>query len=148
MTETLTSKTLAELTTQIVSAYVAHHPVRSVDVPAVIDAVAKRMAALAAEELTEAPPPKPEPAVSVRSSVSREHLTCLVCRQRVKTLRRHLAAAHGLTPAGYREMFELARDYPMVAPAYAERRAEIARRSGLGGPPRAPAGGRRTRRSA
>ncbi|MBD0274408.1 MAG: MucR family transcriptional regulator [Acetobacteraceae bacterium] len=134
--EPLDLKALAEMTTQIVSAYVSHHPLRSSDVPALIGAVANRMASLANED-KEAPPPKPEPAVAVRRSVERDSLVCLVCGKRMKTLRRHLAAAHGLTPAAYREMFGLPRDYPVVAPAYAERRADIARRSGLGGPPKA-----------
>ena len=54
------------------------------------------------------------------------------------TLKRHLRVAHGLTPAAYREAFGLKDDYPLVAPAYAERRAAIARQFGLGGPRRAP----------
>jgi predicted transcriptional regulator len=63
---------------------------------------------------------------------------CLVCGQRVTALKRHLSVAHGLMPAEYREAFGLRRDYPLVAPAYAARRADIARQVGLGGPRRAP----------
>jgi predicted transcriptional regulator len=133
--------TLAELTAAIVAAYVAHHPVRAADVHTLIEAVAGRLAALAAAETASpaaAAAAKPEPAVPVRRSVTPEHLVCLVCGQRGTTLKRHLSVAHGLTPAAYREAFELKRDYPLVAPAYAARRAAIARQFGLGGPRRAP----------
>ena len=60
-----------------------------------------------------------------------------MCGKRVATLKRHLRVVHGLTPAEYREAFGLRRDYPLVAPAYGERRADIARQVGLGGPRRA-----------
>ena len=142
MPEPVDATTLAELTTAIVAAYVAHHPVRAADVHTLIEAVAGRLAALAAAETASpAAAAKPEPAVPVRRSVTPEHLVCLVCGQRVTTLKRHLRVAHGLTPAEYREAFGLKRDYPLVAPAYAARRSEIARQFGLGlgGPRRAPA---------
>jgi predicted transcriptional regulator len=130
--EPLDAGTLATLTAAIVAAYLTHHPVAVADVPALIDAVAQPLTRLAPEAGEVAAPARREPAVPVRRSVTPEQLTCLVCGRRVSTLRRHLQAAHGLTPAGYREAFGLKRDYPMVAPAHAARRAEVARRSGLG----------------
>lgn len=137
MHEALDAKTLAELTTEIVAAYVAHHTVATAEIPALIDAVAACLARLAPEDEAAAPA-RPKPAVPVRRSVTPEHLVCLECGKRVRILRRHLDAAHGLTPAEYRAAFGLKRDYPLVAPAYAARRAEIARQFGLGGPRRAP----------
>jgi predicted transcriptional regulator len=130
----LDAGTLAALTAAIVAAYVAHHPVAAADVATLIDAVARRLTQLAPEESAAAaqPPARREPAVPVRRSVTPEHLTCLACGRRITTLKRHLQAAHGLTPAGYRAAFGLTGDYPMVAPAHAARRAEVARRSGLG----------------
>jgi predicted transcriptional regulator len=138
--EPLDAGTLTELTAAIVAAYVTHHPVAAADVPALIDAVARRLVRLAPEEgVAAAPAPtRREPVVPVRRSVTPEHLVCLVCGQRATTLKRHLRVAHGLTPAAYREAFGLKRDYPLVAPAYAERRAAIARQFGLGGSRRAP----------
>jgi predicted transcriptional regulator len=70
--------------------------------------------------------------VPVRRSIAPDRLTCLVCGKIQKTLKRHLAVAHDLTPAAYRELFELKPDYPMAAPSYAQERAELARRIGLG----------------
>jgi predicted transcriptional regulator len=136
--EPVDRKTLAELTTAIVAAYVAHHTVARAEIPALIDTVATRLARLGIEGKEAAPPTRPEPAVPVRRSVTPEQLVCLVCGQRLATLKRHLRVVHGLTPAAYREAFGLGRDYPLVAPAYAARRAEIARQFGLGGPRRAP----------
>lgn len=129
---------LAEMTAEIVSAYVSNNPVPVSEVSNVISSVAKNLSALAVEQ-PEAAPPKPEPAVPIRRSVSRDQITCLVCGGKHKVLKRHLAVAHQLTPAEYRELFGLKRDYPMAAPSYVQERAEIARRIGLGRPRRAPA---------
>ncbi|WP_425286920.1 MucR family transcriptional regulator [Microvirga vignae] len=42
-----------------------------------------------------------------------------------KSLKRHVGKL-GLTPEGYRAKCGLPKDYPMVAPAYAARRSELA----------------------
>jgi predicted transcriptional regulator len=52
-----------------------------------------------------------------------------------KSLRRHLSK-HGLTPEDYRKRYGLKPDYPMVAPAYAEQRREMAKKIGLGRKPK------------
>lgn len=121
--------TIPGLTTDIVVAYLGHHAIAAADVGRLVTTVAQELNGLGqAPE----PPAGPEPAVPVRQSVKRDHLVCLVCGMLFKSLRRHLQSAHGLTPVAYRQMFELARDYPMVAAASTEQRAAIARRSGLG----------------
>jgi predicted transcriptional regulator len=50
----------------------------------------------------------------------------------LKTLKRHLRSAYDLTPEQYRARWNLPADYPMVAPGYARRRAQLARAHGLG----------------
>jgi MucR family transcriptional regulator, transcriptional regulator of exopolysaccharide biosynthesis len=89
---------------------------------------------------------KPQPAVSVRRSVRPDHLVCLVCGQRQKTLKRHLAVRHELTPAEYRERFGLKPDYPMTAPNYTQQRREVALATGLGRPKESKQQGRKGRR--
>ena len=144
MSEQLEQTTLAELTAEIVSAYVAHNSVEVSDVSQLIGSVAGRLAGLEAEEAESvAAAQKPEPAVPVRRSIAKDHLICLVCGQSQKLLRRHLTTAHDLTPADYREMFGLKVDYPMITPAYKALRSEIAKKIGLGRPKKAPA--RRTK---
>ena len=132
MADILDHSKLAELTAEIVSAYVSNNQIAVSDVSSVISSVAENLGALANEEPAAAP--KPEPAVPVRRSVSRDQITCLVCGGKHKVLKRHLAVAHQLSPAEYRELFGLKRDYPMAAPSYVQERAEIAKRIGLGRP--------------
>jgi predicted transcriptional regulator len=131
--EDLDHAKLVELTAEIVSAYVSNNPLSVSEVSNVIMSVAANLSSLASEP-AESAPARPEPAVAVRRSVSRDQITCLVCGGKHKVLKRHLAVAHQLTPAEYRERYGLKRDYPMAAPSYVQERAEIAKRIGLGRP--------------
>jgi predicted transcriptional regulator len=150
--------TLRGLTTEIVIAYLRNHAMAAADVPVLVATIARELGGLGREPEK---PAQPEPVVSLRRSVQRDHLVCLICGKKLKSLRRHLTVVHHLTPAGYRETFGLRRDYPIVAPAYAEQRSEVARRAGLGrrsqlepapapqeGAPPEPRRGRRTTRKA
>jgi predicted transcriptional regulator len=122
-------RSVPKLTTEIVVAYVTRNTIAPAELGDLIDAVGQALEALGREE---AEPPKPEPAVSVRRSIQEDHLVCLACGKRQRTLRRHLDAVHQLTPEAYRELFGLKPDYPMVAPAYSRQRSEMAKRAGLG----------------
>ena len=80
------------------------------------------------------------PAVTARKSLaSRDRIISLIDGKPYATLKRHLSS-HGLTPAQYRERYGLKADYPMVAPAYAEKRRALAKKIGLG---RKPGAGRK-----
>ncbi len=131
MDEQFGTRACLEMTTRIVVAYVSHNPVGMSDLPSVISSVAGGFAALSAKAGGSSTA-KPKPVVPVRRSVSMNHITCLACGKRHKMLRRHLTAAHGLTPSAYRAMFRLEARYPMTAPNYARLRSEIAKRIGLG----------------
>jgi predicted transcriptional regulator len=120
---------LARLTTEIVVAYVTRNTIAPADLGDLLGAVGQALGALGREEPE---PAKPEPAVPVRRSVQDDHLVCLVCGARHRTLRRHLDAAHQLTPEAYREQFGLRSDYPMAAPGYSRQRSEMAKQGGLG----------------
>ena len=73
-----------------------------------------------------------KPAVPIRKSVTAEYIVCLEDGRKLKMLKRHLSATYGMTPDQYRARWNLPADYPMVAPAYAEKRSDLARASGLG----------------
>jgi predicted transcriptional regulator len=91
---------VAELTADIVAAYVSNHKMGVQDVPNVINVVGIELASLG----TQAKPTvqeKLEPAVSVRRSVRPDHLVCLICGKKQKLLKRHLATEHELTPSQY-----------------------------------------------
>jgi predicted transcriptional regulator len=133
------SETLITLTSDIVAAHVSNNNVGVDEVPALIQNVYGALASLGAAPQVEA---KPEPAVSVRSSVKNDHIVCLEDGKKMKMLKRHLMTDHGLTPAEYRARWGLPADYPMVAPDYAEKRRALAKEIGLGRKP----GQRRGRR--
>ena len=82
--------------------------------------------------------------MSVRASVKQDHLVCLEDGKKMKMLKRHLMTDHGMTPEEYRARWNLPSDYPMVAPNYAEKRRELAKKIGLGRKP----GQKRARRKA
>jgi predicted transcriptional regulator len=71
-------------------------------------------------------------AVEIRRSVFPDHLICLEDGAKLKTLKRHLSAEHGLTPEAYRAKWNLPANYPMVAPDYAKARSRMAKAAGLG----------------
>jgi predicted transcriptional regulator len=143
MAEQLERTKLAELTTDIVAAYVSSHQLRVPEVPDLINAVGAELAALEVEAKPSALK-QPEPAVSVRRSVRSDHLVCLICGKKQKVLKRHLATEHELTPNQYRETFGLKPDYPMAAPNYAQQRRVLALRIGLGRPKKPARRGRKS----
>lgn len=125
---------LLTFTADIISAHVSNNNVAATDLPSLIQSVFHSLNSLGAPEpeVDEAP----VPAVSVRASVKPHAITCLVCGQKLKMLKRHLAADHNLTPAEYRAMYKLPADYPLVASDYAAKRKELALQIGLGRKPR------------
>jgi len=135
------SEMLITLTSDIVTAHVSNNNVDVQDLPSLIENVYNALSGLGNEPEVEAPP---EPAVSIRSSVKSDHIVCLEDGKKMKMLKRHLMTDHGMTPAEYRERWNLPADYPMVAPDYAEKRRELAKEIGLGRKP----GQRRGRRKA
>ena len=125
---------ITALTAEIVGAYVGHHTVAATDLPDLIATVGKELAGLG-QTPTEPEEEKPTPAVSVRRSVTEDEIVCLVCGKPQKMLKRHLATRHELEPDGYKAMFGLKDDYPMVAPSYAATRSALAKKIGLGRKP-------------
>jgi len=64
--------------------------------------------------------------------VTPDYVICLEDGKKLKMLKRHLNTAYDMTPEQYRERWGLPADYPMVAPNYAKKRSELARKIGLG----------------
>jgi predicted transcriptional regulator len=122
--------TLIELTADIVSAHAEHNRVEIADLPRVIQTVYDALAGAGQPDIVAEP--RPEPAVPIRSSLKGDAIICLECGARMKMLKRHLSNDHGLSPADYRKRWDLPGDYPMITPAYAEKRRSIAKSIGLG----------------
>ncbi len=117
-------------TTEIVAAYLGNNTVKVGDIAGIIQTVHGCLASL--EAATTAAQQKLVPAVPIKKSVTANYVVCLEDGKRHKMLRRHLAAAHGLTPAEYRKRWGLPADHPIVAPNYAKQRSEMAKKIGLG----------------
>jgi predicted transcriptional regulator len=127
-----------ELAAQIVAAFISYNPLPKSELPILIQAVHSAVQRLVTgaesapvQAVIKAPVVTKAPAVPVRKSVTPDYLISLEDGKRYKLLRRHLTRL-GLTPEQYREKWRLPSDYPMVAPNYAARRSELAKKFGLG----------------
>ena len=130
--ETDTNEMLITLTADIVTAHVANNNLEADALPSLIENVYGALSGLGSGDKEEE---RPDPAVSVRASVKNEHIVCLEDGKKMKMLKRHLMTDHGMTPDEYRARWDLPSDYPMVAPAYAEKRRDLAKKIGLGRKP-------------
>lgn len=123
-----------KLTSEIVCAYLSKNTVPSQDLPNLIKDVystlSSRIAGDKNEEQAKAP------AVPIAKSVHHDYIICLEDGKKLKTLKRHLQSKFGLTPEQYRAKWGLPPTYPMVAPAYAEKRSQLAKTIGLGRKPK------------
>jgi predicted transcriptional regulator len=134
---------MKEQVAEIVAAYLRKNHVSTGDIPAVITQVYLSLAGLTdAQSAKPEPPAHLEPAVPIRRSVNKDFIVCLECGYKGAMLRRHLKAAHDLTPEAYRQRWSLPTDYPIVAPNYSARRSELAKANGLG-KTQQPSGNRR-----
>ena len=115
--------------TKIIASYLGNHTVAADQLSALIASVDHAIRNLSAA----VQPPAPRmPAVPVKKSVQRDHVVCLECGFRGKTLRRHLGTRHGLRVAEYLRRWKLPSDHPLTAPAYSEQRSAMAKELGLG----------------
>jgi predicted transcriptional regulator len=123
-----------ELTAQIAASYLEAQPVATAAVPGLIREIYKTIESLSHTEQAAIGPTRSgqQPAVDPQRSVFPDHLVCLEDGETVTVLKRHLKAAHGLTPEQYRAKWGLPTHYPMAAPNYVKRRSRMAKESGLG----------------
>ena len=129
---------LITLTADIVAAHVSNNSVAVSDVSNLISNVHAALSEISGPAVVEEI--ALEPAVPIRNSIKRDYIVCLDDGKKLKMLKRHLMTHYGMTPDDYRAKWGLPADYPMVAPAYAEQRRELAKAIGLG---RAPGSGRK-----
>jgi predicted transcriptional regulator len=127
----LAEEELLRMTTDVVAAYVRNNTLPTAQLAEVINAVYGSLKSLEGP-VVPTPPELLKPAVPIRKSVTPEFLICLEDGKKLKMLKRHLRSTYNLTPDEYRAKWGLSPDYPMVAPNYAERRSEFAKKIGLG----------------
>ena len=136
-------ETLITLTSDIVAAHLSNNNVDVDAVPGLITNVYDALSGLGekAEEVEE----RPEPAVSIRASVKPDYIVCLEDGKKLKMLKRYLRTNYDMTPDEYRARWGLPADYPMVAPNYAEKRRDLAKKIGLGRKPGSGRGRKKTK---
>lgn len=131
-----TEKTLhyIDLTADIVSAYVSNNPVPPAELAQLIGRVHATLQQIASpgQAPVEAAPAPLQPAVPIKKSITNDYIVCLEDGRTFKSLKRHLRAKYNLSPEQYRAKWGLPNDYPMVAPAYAKARSDLAKAIGLG----------------
>jgi predicted transcriptional regulator len=119
-----------EMTTSIVSSFLAHNAVPAAELPDLIKAVHATIV-----DLSKGEAPKedaPEPAVPIAKSITPDYLICLEDGRKLKMLKRYLRSRYDMTPEEYRARWNLPAEYPMVAPNYAKIRSQHAKDIGLG----------------
>jgi predicted transcriptional regulator len=116
----------------IVAAYVSRNPIAADAVPDVIRTVHQALTQLTGAAPAAAPEERPKPAVPIGRSVQHDYIVCLEDGKKLKMLKRYLRSRYSMSPEDYRRRWGLAPDYPMVAPAYAARRSDFAKKIGLG----------------
>lgn len=135
MNSSETTDILTSLTADIVAAYVEKNRIEAQALPGVILAVYGALKGLGVDSTEAEPEQEKATTAQVRKSITDAGLVSFINGKTYKSLKRHLAD-NGITPEGYRERYGLPADYPIVSPAYAARRSEIAKSIGLGRKPK------------
>ena len=125
---------LTTMVAHIVACYVSNHDLEAGDLPNLIQLTAQSLTTLSRKESRglNLYSPTTLPAVAVEDSLHPDYIACLEDGRRMKTLKRHLKTAYNMTPDQYRIRWGLSKDYPMIAPNYAQQRSLIAKSTGLG----------------
>lgn len=126
-------------TVDLVAAYVSNNSIRAADLGALIETVYGTLGQLSEAKADIQPEVPQAPAVPIKKSITSDFLICLEDGKKFRSLKRHLGTVYNLTPDQYRAKWGLARDYPMVAPAYSAVRSKLAKDIGLGRPAKAAA---------
>jgi predicted transcriptional regulator len=119
------------MTAKIVAAFVSNNKLPSGDLAELIKSVHAALLGLGSAEAAKMQE-RPKPAAPVNKSVHDDYIICLEDGRKLKMLKRYLRSTYNMSPDEYRKRWGLPPDYPMVAPSYAARRSEFAKKIGLG----------------
>jgi len=123
-------ESLTEITAKVVAAFVSNNHVAAGDIPEIIGLVFDGFRTIG--KPVDLSSETPNPAVSIRKSVTPGYIVCLEDGKTLKMLKRHLRTTYDMSPEEYRAKRGLPPDYPMVAPNYAAERSAMAVKIGLG----------------
>jgi len=137
-----TNDILLDAACKIVAAYVRNNHVAPAELSSMIRNIHGMLGSLQSGYHADASTLQ-KPAVSIKKSITPDYIVCLEDGKRLKMLKRYLRTRYGMSPEEYRSKWGLPADYPLVAPNYAARRSEFAKKIGLG---RRPSPAKRKRR--
>jgi predicted transcriptional regulator len=120
---------LTDLTADIVSAYLSNNSVRPEDIATLINTVHGALSGMGSPQSSS--PAKSEPPMPWKKAIRPDYIISFEDGKHYKSMKRHLTT-RGMSPQQYREKWGLPREFPMVAPEYAARRSEMAKKLGLG----------------
>ncbi len=120
---------LLSLTAQIVSSHLYAAQMPTEEVPEFIETIHAKLVEIATNTRL---PPEQKPALPIDQSITPDFIFCLEDGKKFRMLKKHLRSYYDMSPAQYRAKWGLDADYPMVAPNYAAKRQELAKKSGLG----------------
>ena len=143
---------LIKYTAEIVKSYVFRNEIDPQEIPDLIDSIYRSLATMSGEASGYAPAMAAQPAgtegsitadgvekkqelepfVPIDQAVSHDAVICLICGKPNKAIKGHLSRTHGMDVKTYSRQFSLPKDFPMVAPAYSEKRRKLAIEAGLG----------------
>ena len=121
---------LTELTVVLVACFVSNNRLVPDELPALISATYLALRDIDAGRAGRESQDKP--AVPVEESVAPDYLICLNDGRKLRMLKRYIWRKYALSPEQYRQKWGLPDDYPMVAPAYSQIRAKIAKQAATG----------------
>ena len=129
--EEISGQDILRLSAGIVAAYVSRNQVQPTAISDVVRQVHDAITGLS-RPAAAAPAQRAKPAVPIARSIQPDFIVCLEDGAKLKMLKRYLRSRYDLSPEEYRRRWGLPADYPMVAPNYAARRSDFAKKIGLG----------------
>ncbi|NJD90237.1 MAG: MucR family transcriptional regulator [Geobacter sp.] len=130
-------KTLLELVSEIVSAHASNTTMTTdqlVQELQIVHAALKNLDQGIAVEATEVKPAaeQKESIITIRQAFKKDEVICLECQKGgFKTLKKHLATAHQMTPGQYRKKFGIKSSQKLAAKNFSEARRKAAEERGM-----------------
>ncbi len=126
---------LLQMTADIVASHASMNELSQGDLLAEITLVYNKLAGLSGgveleevelEDVVTIEAEEVKPAVPLEAAFGADKVFCMVCGKGMKTLKRHIATAHGMKPGEYRRKFAIPAGTPLVAKNYSEARKRMA----------------------
>ncbi|HZV80871.1 MAG TPA: MucR family transcriptional regulator [Geobacteraceae bacterium] len=129
-------KTILELVTEIVSAHASNTTMTTdqlvQELQTVHNALKNLEGGQAVETAAEHPEEPKAPSLTLKQAFRKDEVVCMVCgKGGFKTLKKHLATAHQLTPGQYRKQFGIKSTQKLAAKSFSESRRKAAEERGM-----------------